>query len=182
LYTWLPLFLYEKFSLNLAEAGFTATVYLQSANLVGSLAGGALADHLYRKTKASRLWVSVAGFFLSAPCLYLIGNCESLFLTKAAAVGFGLTGGMFIANITVSAFDVVSPETRASAYGCLNLTGSLVTGFASMLEGWLKESVGIQNMMSYAALACLLAGVVVTICIQVYFQEDFKRAHPTEAC
>ena len=55
LYTWLPLFLYEKFSLNLAEAGFTATVYLQSANLVGSLAGAALADHLYRKTKASRL-------------------------------------------------------------------------------------------------------------------------------
>jgi len=39
LYTWLPNFLYEKFSLGLADAGYTATVYLQSASLVGMLAG-----------------------------------------------------------------------------------------------------------------------------------------------
>ena len=47
LYTWLPLFLYEKFSLRLAEAGFTATVYYQSGNLIGSLSGATLADRLY---------------------------------------------------------------------------------------------------------------------------------------
>jgi MFS family permease len=179
LYTWFPLFLYEKFSLSLAESGFSATVYLQSANLVGSLVGAALADRLYAWTTASRLWVSVAGFFLSAPCLYWIGNSESLFLTKVAAVGFGLTGSLFIANITVSIFEVIPPDTRASAYGCLNLTGSLVTGFASMLEGRLKERIGIQNMLSYAALACLAAGILVIVCIQFYFHRDYKRAHPS---
>ncbi len=78
LYTWLPVFLYEKFSLSLAEAGFTATVYLQSANFVGSLLAAALADRLYARTKASRLWVASIGFLLTAPCLYLIGNSDSL--------------------------------------------------------------------------------------------------------
>jgi predicted MFS family arabinose efflux permease len=175
LYTWLPLFLYEKFSLTLAQAGFTATVYLQSANLVGSLSGAALADWLYSRTKAARLWVSVLGFFLSAPCLYLIGNSASLSLTIAAAVGFGLFGGMFIGNITIASFDVVPAHTRASAYGCLNLTGSLVTGFASLLEGKLKESVGIANMMSFAAIACLTAGALIVICIYSCFHRDHQR-------
>jgi MFS family permease len=175
LYTWLPLFLYEKFSLSLAQAGFTATAYLQSANLVGSLSGAALADRLYSRTKASRLWVSVAGFFLSAPCLYFIGNSPSLSLTIAAAVGFGLFGGWFIGNITVASFDVVPVHTRASAYGCLNLTGSLVTGFASLLEGKLKESVGIANMMSFAALACLTAGLLIILCIRFCFYPDHEQ-------
>lgn len=40
LYTWLPNFLYEKFSLTLAGAGYTATVYMQTATLVGTLVGG----------------------------------------------------------------------------------------------------------------------------------------------
>jgi len=175
LYTWLPLFLYEKFSLTLAQAGFTATVYLQSANLVGSLGGAALADWLYSRTPASRLWVTVLGFFLSAPCLYLIGNSSTLTFTVAAAVGFGLFGGMFISNITIASFDVVPAHTRASAYGCLNLTGSLFTGFASLLEGKLKESVGIANMMSLAALACLTAGALMTVCIRFYFHRDHAR-------
>jgi len=139
------------------------------------LSGAALADWLYSRTKASRLWVSVLGFFLSAPCLYLIGSSASLSLTIAAAVGFGLFGGMFIANITVASFDVVPAHTRASAYGCLNLTGSLVTGFASLLEGKLKESVGIANMMSFAAIACLIAGVLILICIYSCFHRDHQR-------
>ena len=175
-YTWLPTFLYEKFSLSLAEAGFTATVYLQSANLVGSLSGAALADWLYSRTKASRLWVSCTGFFLAAPCLYLIGNCDSLLVTKAAAVAFGLCGSLFVANLAISAFDVVPPEMHASAYGCLNLTGSLISGFASLLEGRWKASVGIQNMMSYAALACLAAGVLLILSIRFYFQQDYRQA------
>src|SRR5262245_21589162 len=46
LYTWLPNFLYEKFSLSLSDAGFTATVYLQAATMAGLLIGGVSADWL----------------------------------------------------------------------------------------------------------------------------------------
>ena len=51
LYAWLPDFLYEKFSLSLADAGYTATVYLQTASLIGMLGGAALADWLYRRRR-----------------------------------------------------------------------------------------------------------------------------------
>ncbi len=40
LFTWMPTFLYEKFHLNPAMAGLTATLYIQTASLIGSVAGG----------------------------------------------------------------------------------------------------------------------------------------------
>jgi MFS transporter, Spinster family, sphingosine-1-phosphate transporter len=177
LYTWLPVFLYEKFSLSLAEAGFTATVYLQSANFVGSLLAAALADRLYARTRASRLWVASIGFLLTAPCLYLIGNSDSLLVTKAAAIGFGLCGSLFIANLSIAVFDVIPAHTRASGYACLNLTGSAVTGFASLLQGKFKESLGIGNMMTIAGAMCIAVSFLLIFVIWFYFEEDHNRAH-----
>jgi MFS family permease len=175
LYTWFPTFLYEKFSLSLAEAGFSATVYLQSANLVGTLVGAVLGDRFHSRTGASRFWVSAVGFFLAAPCFYMIGNSASLLFTQLAAVGVGLSSGLFLSNLAVAAFDVVPTQTRASAVGCLNLVGSLTSGFASLAEGKWKATFGIANMMSYAAVACLGSGVLLLVCIRSCFQRDYNN-------
>ncbi len=176
LYTWLPLFLYEKLSLGLAEAGFTATAYYQSANLVGSLGGAALADRLYARTRAARFWVSAAGFLLAAPCLFFIGNSKSLSMTKMAIVGFGLFGGLFLSNLMVASFDVVRSHTRASACGCMNLLGSMTSGFASLGEGKWKSSLGIPNMMTFGALLCVAAPLLLMVTIHLCFQRDHERA------
>jgi sugar phosphate permease len=177
LYTWLPNFLYEKFSLSLAEAGFTATVYLQTATLFGLLLGGVWADWLYSKTRAARSWLVCIGLFLSAPCVHLIGNTDSLLFTKVAAIGFGLGSGLFIANLMVSSFEVVPADTRASAAGCLNLVGAFVSGFAALLGGMLKGTIGIHGMLTYASLICLAAAVFLAIGIRLYFQKDYDRVH-----
>jgi predicted MFS family arabinose efflux permease len=177
LYTWLPNFLYEKFSLTLADAGFTATVYLQAATLVGLLAGGAMADWLYRRTKAARLWLVCAGLFLSAPCVHLIGSSSSLLFTKIAAVGFGLGSGLFIANLMVSSFEVVPADTRASAVGCLNLIGAFVSGFAALFGGMWKQNFGLDALMSCAALVCIAAAILLVYGIKRCFQSDYERVH-----
>jgi MFS family permease len=177
LYTWLPSFLYDKFSLSLTEAGFVSTVYLQTATLVGLLAGGALADWLYGRTRAARSWLVCVGLFLSAPCVHLIGNTDSLLFTKLAAIGFGLGSGLFIANLMVSSFEVVPADTRASAAGCLNLVGAAVSGFAALLGGLLKGSLGIHGLMTYASLICLAAAVFLAFGIQLYFWKDYGRVH-----
>lgn len=177
LYSWLPSFLYEKFSLSMAEAGFTATVYLQTATLFGLLLGGVCADRLYTRTKAARSWLVCLGLLLSAPCLHLIGNSDSLSFTKVAAIGFGLGSGLFIANLVVSSFEVVPADTRASAVGCLNLIGAFVSGFAALLGGMWKESVGIHVLLSYAALTCFGAAVLLAVGIRLFFQKDYDRVH-----
>jgi len=177
LYTWLPDFLYEKFSLGLADAGFEATVYLQSATLAGLLGGGMMADWLYRRTKAARSWLVCAGVFFCAPCVHLIGNTDSLFTTNLAAVGFGLSGGLCLANFMVSAFEIVPANTQASAVGCLNFIGGFVSGFAALLGGMWKKSIGIHHMLSYTALVCGLAAILFAFGIKSFFQRDFEQAY-----
>ena len=87
LYGWLPNFLHEKFALNLADAAFNATAFLQGATLIGMLSGGVLADWLYHRTKAARLWLLTASLLLCAPCLHALGSGDSLAATRLAAIG-----------------------------------------------------------------------------------------------
>ncbi len=177
LYTWLPDFLYEKFSLSLAGAGYTATVYLQTASLVGTLAGGVLADYLYRRTNRARFWLIAIGVLLCAPCVHLIGDCDSLLLTKLAAVAFGLTGGLALANLYISSFDVVPADTRASAVAFMNLAGYLTSGFAPLVIGVWKQTIGIGRMMSYTALLLVGAALVLFAATKYLVPKDYERVH-----
>ena len=177
LYVWLPNFLFEKFDLKLADAAFTATVFLQTATLVGLLCGGILADMLYLKTKAARLYLMMASLLLCAPCLYAIGNSESLNATRLAASAFGLFGGFFMGNIFPAAFEVVPADTRASAVGLLNFCGALASGFAPLLVGIWKKTIGVERWLSYAAVLYLVAALVLIVGIHKLFQKDYERVH-----
>ena len=161
----------------MADAAFTATVYVQGATLVGVLLGGVLADSLYRRVKAARYWLVAVGLLLGAPCVHFIGSSPSLLQTKIAAILFGLCGGLFIANVMASSFEVVPADTRASAVGMLNLVGGIVAGFGTYFGGLWKKSLGIDNLLTLAALACFGAGILVLLAIKYLFQRDYDRVH-----
>ena len=176
LYGWLPNFLKEKFALNLTDAAFNATVFLQGATLVGMLTGGVLADALYRRTKAARLWLLTASLLGCAPFLHCLGSSDTLVATRVAAMGFGLLSGFFMGNIFPSAFEVIPADARASAVGVLNLFGAVISGFATLAGGALKQTVGIGNLLSLTALAYVLAGLAVIGGIKFLFPRDCDRA------
>jgi sugar phosphate permease len=176
LYTWLPTFLYDKFDLDLNAAAFTATVYLQSATLVGLLLGGVLADKLFLRTKAARLWLMTVSLLLCAPCLHLIGSAEQLNTMRIAAAGFGLFGGFLMGNIFPAAFEVVPPSARASAVGLLNFFGAITSGFAPLVVGLWKQSIGIERLLSYTSVLYLAAGVLLILGIQFLFARDYRRS------
>ena len=177
IYSWLPNFLFEKFELELADAAFTATVFLQTSTLVGLMCGGILADKLYTRTKAARLYLMTASLLLCAPCLYAIGNSDTLNATRLAASAFGLFAGFFMGNIFPAAFEVVPADTRASAVGLLNFFGALVSGLAPLLVGIWKKTIGVDRWLSYAALIYVAAAVVLIVGIQHLFQRDYERVH-----
>jgi predicted MFS family arabinose efflux permease len=177
LYTWLPDFLYEKFSLTLADAGYTATVYLQTASLVGTLAGGALADFLYKRKKAARFWLIAIGLLLASPCVHLIGSSNSLLFTKLAAVAFGLVAGLAMANLYISSFDIVPADTRASAVAFMNLSGYLASGFAPLVTGMWKQTLGIHTMMDYTSLLLVAAAALLFAATRFLFRSDYQRVH-----
>jgi predicted MFS family arabinose efflux permease len=176
LYGWLPAFLHDKFSLNQSDAALNATSFLQTTTAIGLLGGGVLADVLYRRTKASRLWLMTASLILCAPCLHFLGSSDTLVATRIAAACFGLFSGLLMGNIFPAAFDVVPVDTRASAVGILNFCGAIMSGFATLFGGLWKQSLGIDRLLSLTALAYFAAGIALIIGIKTLFPRDAVRA------
>jgi predicted MFS family arabinose efflux permease len=177
IYGWFPTFLHDKFSLNQADAAFNATVYLQGATFLGLLAGGFLADALFHRTKAARLWLLVASFLLCAPCLVAMGASASLANTRLAAAAFGLFAGLLQGNIFPAAFEVAPAHTRSSAVGALNFFGAIISGFATLFGGFWQVSLGMDRLLALTALAYVIAGLLLIAGIRVFFQRDYERIH-----
>ena len=175
-YTWLPTFLYDKFSLGLARAGFEASVYPQIGTVVGLLAGGALADRLYRTTPSARFRIVIAAFVLAAPCMYLIGSSSTLPITRLAAAAFGLFSGFIIGNQASAAFDVVPASLRATTIGIVNFVGALASGFAPFLGGAARKTVGVHQIMTFTAVLYACTAVAVAIVVARNFARDHRQA------
>jgi len=175
-YTWLPTFLYDKFGLGLAKAGFEASVYPQIGTALGLVAGGAIADRWYKRTNAGRFWVVSAGFLLGAPSIFWLGAAPTLVLTRVAAIAFGFGVGFITGNQAACAFDVVPASLRASTTGMLNLIGATVAGFAPFLGGLSRKTIGVNRLMTFSALLFLASGVFVIYGTRRHFAVDHRLA------
>ena len=153
IYAWLPHHLYQKYALSMTQAGLTATLYLQASTFVGMLLGGYLGD------KRGRLRIGCAGLFASPPFAWLIFAAPSLAMAIAAAIGFGLTAGLFQANVFALAFDWVKENNRGFAAGLLNAAGGVSGGIGILTAGYYRETLGVAPAIAVAALATLLAGI-----------------------
>ncbi len=177
IYGWLPNFLHEKFQLNLSDAAFNATAFLQGATLVGLLSGGMLADWLFHRTQAARFWLLTASLLLCAPCLHAIGSSDTLIATRIASASFGLFSGLFMGNIFPAAFEIVPTSARASAVGILNLFGGAISGFAPLFGGMWKKTFGLDRLLTVTGFVYLVAALVITVGLKFCFRRDYARVH-----
>ncbi len=174
-YTWLPTFLYDKFHLGLARAGFEASVYPQIGSAIGLLTGGALADHYYRRNASSRFWIAAAGFLFGAPAIYLIGQSATLDFTRIAAIAFGFCHGFIASNQVPCAYEVVPPQLRATTIGLLNLVGGAVSGLAPYLGGLSRKTIGVDRLMGFTAILMLTAAALIVYGIARHLARDQER-------
>jgi MFS family permease len=171
-YTWLPTFLYDKFHIGLAHAGFEASVYPQLGTAGGLLTGGWMADRFITAVPASRYWVILTALFCGAPCMFLLGWAGHLAEARLAAVGVGFFAGFVSGNQAAATFDVVSRQFRASAIGVLNVTGAVVSGFAPFLGGIARGTIGVDRLMSFTAGMYVFTGLVLLYGILRHFEKD----------
>lgn len=145
IYAWMPAYLYERFGMSLAEAGFNATFYIQAASVAGVLAGGALGD------RWSRLGAQVAALAVAAPFLFVAGFTSIPFFLLGGLAMYGLGRGAYDANNMPVVCQIVPPALRATAYGILNMVGTFAGGMIAFGAGALKEALGIGVMLQLAA-------------------------------
>ncbi len=177
LLTWMPKFLFEKFHMSLAMAGLSATIYVQLASAVGSLAGGWLADKWRERTPGGRMLVQAIGVFGGAPCVVLCGLTQSLGWLIVSLTVWGLFKGLYDANIFASVFDTVGPETRGTAAGFMNTVGWLAGGgSAPLVIGFVSQSQGLGPSIAMASGVYLLAGVLLLLAARSTARNPFVRA------
>jgi MFS family permease len=156
-YTWLPLYLYERFGMSLTRAGFSATFYIQAASYGGILAGGFMADRYSRASARSRILTQSLGLAVGAPFLFVIGVTTSHALLIAALITYGLGRGLYDANTMPALSQIAAPELRATGYGLFNLASCLVGGAGAAAAGSLKPLVGLSAAFEVCG-ALLLTG------------------------
>jgi sugar phosphate permease len=160
--TWMPSFLHDRYDLNLAEAGFAATVYMQVASMVGSAVGGTLADRARGAFAGGRALVQAAGVLISCPFIYWSGATGELTSVLIAMTCFGFGKGIYDSNIWASLYDVVPAEKRSTAVGVTNMVGWLgaglgTIGFGMALDaGYPDKLVLSSTVVIYAGIAGLL--------------------------
>ena len=149
-YTWLPLYLYERFHLSLAEAGFTATFYLQLGSFSGILLGGAIADRFVERNPRARLIAQSAALLLAAPFLFLSGFTSSVAALSAGMLVFGIGRGVYDSNCMPVLCQIAPERLRATGFGLFNFIGPLTGGVVAAAAGALKNTIGIGGALEAA--------------------------------
>jgi len=173
LLSWMPKFLYDKFNMNLATAGLTATVFAQLASMTGSPLGGWLADTLRARWPAGRLMVQALGLICGAPFVVLCGLTNSVGWMIVALTFWGFFKGLYDGNIFASLFDVVPPEARGSAAGWMNLVGWLGGGgSAPLVIGIVAQYKGLSLPIALASVVYGAGALALLIAIVFFYARD----------
>jgi sugar phosphate permease len=176
LFTWMPRFLYGKFRLSLAEAGLMATAYIQIASIAGTPLGGWLADSLRKRTPGGRIIVQAVGILLEAPFAVWCALSGSMLALAVALTMWGLSKGLYEANIFASVFDVVRPEVRGTATGFMNMMAWLVGGgTAPVVIGYLAQREGLSRAIAASASLYVVAGLILATTVVAFVRRDVAR-------
>ncbi len=144
---WLPTLLHRRFDLSISGAGLLAGVVLVVGGLIGTLAGGWIADRRARTSPAAHLEVGIAGFLIAAVFITIalvaplnIGPIPVFvpaFLITVIAIY--LHSGPF----TAVSQNVVSPALRASCVTLLLFVSHVFGDSHSTFDvGWISDHVG----------------------------------------
>ncbi len=185
--TWMPSFLYRKFGMSLAAAGFSSTAYLQVASVLGVISGGVVADRLVRRHPGGRMMTQAIGLIAGVPFIFMTGWTASIPILILAMAGFGYFKGLYDANIWASLHDVVPTARRATAVGVMNAVGWVGGGTAPIAIAVASERFGMSASISASSVVYLVVGLLLVFGVRSFMRHvpasraDWPRraeAHP----
>jgi len=164
---WLPTLLVRRFDLSVSQAGLFAGIVLVLGGLIGTLAGGWIADRLARKNPAAHLQVGIVGFLIGAVFIAIsllaplnIGPIP-IFVPAflITVIALYLNAGPF----TALAQNVVSPALRASSVTMLLFVAHVFGDSHSTFDvGFLADRVGsLQTALLITSPTLLVVAAII---------------------
>jgi sugar phosphate permease len=161
---WMPAILKQEFDLGQGHAGVAATLYWQSAAIVGSLLGGWIADRWMEWNPRGRIYASAIGTSLIVPAIFGVGNAGTLTIAVSFLILFGVGWGFFDCNNMPILSQIVRPHLRATGYGIMNFVSISCGGLADWGFGALRDrSVPLNIIFSLFAAAAVVSILLVLL-------------------
>jgi MFS family permease len=173
---WMPAILKDQFKIGQGQAGVSATVYWQSAAIIGALVGGWLADRWMRQHMRGRIWVSAIGMAMIIPAMFGVGNAGTLGVAVGFLLLFGLGWGFFDGNNMPILCQVVRPHLRATGYGIMNLVSISCGGLADWGFGALRDQKVPLNIIFSIFAAAAVVSVVLVLLIRPKPEQVHEKA------
>lgn len=164
---WYPRLLQDMFHLSEADAGPTATLWVNIAKYASVLLAAVVADMWYRKNRNARAYVPGICFCLAGPCVIIammpalgIPLGLGLVATVALVSMQGVAQGSLDATLMPVLRSHIDERFSATGYGMLNLTSVSAGALISWLGGYLKDSgVALGVPLSIAGALMLICGL-----------------------
>ncbi|MSO22084.1 MAG: MFS transporter [Acidobacteria bacterium] len=178
--TWLPLFLYESHGRTLVRAGFEANFFSQISG-VTILAWAWLSDRWSSKNPGGCLWTQVLGLLLGVIVTFLLGIVQSQWALVICLLGVGVVMAAVDATTMPVLCEVVSPSQRSTAYGFLNLCGTIAGAIASYFVGLSMKRLGLGAIISSTSLFYFIAALAMCWAGWSSFAADAKKVRVAAA-
>jgi MFS transporter, Spinster family, sphingosine-1-phosphate transporter len=162
---WLPFYFVDTFHRSVGSAGLISASVLVSSGLIGTLAGGWLADFAQRRRPEGRLLIAALGFLVGAPLVLIALFIHSLPLFIAVFVLAAISLSFCTGPLNAVIQDVIAPVLRATAVGLSLLLAHLLGDAAApFVIGAIANSTSLgfaliataPTFLLLAGLACLV--------------------------
>ncbi len=162
---WLPSYIVDSFHLSVGHAGLISGAVRVGSGLIGTVAGGWLADLVQRHRPEGRLLVAAGGFLVGAPLVLVALLIHNLPLFTAVFVIAAISLNFCTGPLNAVIQDVISPVLRATAIGLALLLAHLLGDAAApFVIGAIANNTSLGIAMTataptflfLAGLACLV--------------------------
>ena len=174
--TWMPTYLYENFSMDLAAAGFHSMFYTHIAAFAGVLIAGHLSDLWAGKDPANRMVMQGLGLLVAVPFIVMMGHSTVLWVVYLGFAGFGFARAFFDANTYTVLYDVIPEKYHSSASGVMIMTGFAIGALAPLALGVVKEAVGLSFGITMLAGIWAVCGICMVVASKIFYDKDFRKS------
>lgn len=175
-FSYLPLFVYERYHLSLEAAAFDATFYIQAAAFILMPFYTTFSDRRTASDPRNRYLVAALASVLGLPSLIAIGSAHHTAILIAGLICFGLV--MISSDSTWLAMlcNVVAKNEWATGYGLLNFSGTMSGGLAAFFAALLMHRLGFGAIMASLGALYVLIAVLLMFCGYVLLNRDKQNS------
>jgi MFS family permease len=175
LFSYLPLFVYEKYHLSLEAAAFQATFYIQASAVALMPLYATVSDRWSARDPRKRYLACALASALGLPALAAIGIGNQVPILTGGLILFGLVMASSDASWLAMLCNFTVPRQRATAYGLLNFSGTLAGGFAAMSAALLMKRIGLGVMIASLGAMYVVIALLVLFCGYGVLERDRQR-------